>query len=110
MNPSDVAQICKALGDANRLQIMQILTQGEQCACQLLERFQITQPTLSHHMKVLSGCKAVNIRKEGKWSYYSVNCDTLTQFREFIGTLNCFDCSAEVEPGNGICEKTDCKK
>ena len=48
MNAMDVALICKALGDANRLEIVQMLSDGEKCGCKLLERFEITQPTLSH--------------------------------------------------------------
>lgn len=44
MNAIDVSLLCKALGDANRLQIVKLLTQGEMCACKLLEYFQITQP------------------------------------------------------------------
>ena len=80
MNAVDVSLLCKALGDANRLQIVQLLTQGEMCACKLLEYFQITQPTLSHHMKVLT---------EWKNTYYSLNCQTLTAFRTFIDTLKC---------------------
>ena len=53
MDTIDVASICKALGDSNRLQIVQMLSDGEKCACRLLEHFEITQPTLSHHMKIL---------------------------------------------------------
>ena len=45
MNAMDVALICKALGDANRLEIVQMLSDGEKCGCKLLERFEITQPT-----------------------------------------------------------------
>ena len=48
MNAMDVALICKALGDANRLEIVQMLSDGEKCGCKLLERFEITQPTLSN--------------------------------------------------------------
>ena len=48
MNAMDVALICKALGDANWLEIVQMLSDGEKCGCKLLERFEITQPTLSH--------------------------------------------------------------
>ncbi len=71
MNAMDVALICKALGDANRLEIVQMLSDGEKCGCKLLERFEITQPTLSHHMKILVGCGLVNDRKEGKWHHYN---------------------------------------
>ena len=46
MNTIDVALICKALGDSNRLQIIQMLSDGEKCGCKLLEAFEITQPQL----------------------------------------------------------------
>ncbi|MDD4525463.1 MAG: metalloregulator ArsR/SmtB family transcription factor, partial [Lachnospiraceae bacterium] len=48
MNTIDVALICKALSDSNRLQIIELLSDGEKCGCKLLEKFNITQPTLSH--------------------------------------------------------------
>lgn len=89
MNSMDVALLCKALGDTNRLQIVQMLSDGEKCACKLLERFEITQPTLSHHMKTLCECGLVDVRKEGKWSHYSLNCETLAAFQQFIGGLSC---------------------
>lgn len=53
MNAEEVAMICKALGDANRLEIVQLLSDGEKCGCKILEKFEITQPTLSHHIKYL---------------------------------------------------------
>ncbi|MDE1472111.1 ArsR/SmtB family transcription factor [Eubacterium limosum] len=89
MNSIDIALICKALSDSNRLQIVQILSDGEKCGCKLLEQFNITQPTLSHHMKVLCDCGLVESRKEGKWSHYSLNCDTLNSFKDFVGGLSC---------------------
>ena len=89
MNTIDVALICKALGDSNRLQIVQMLSDGEKCACKLLEHFEITQPTLSHHMKILCECGLVEVRKEGKWSHYSLSCGTLAAFQRFIDGLSC---------------------
>ena len=68
MELTNVALICKALGDSNRLEIVQMLSDGEKCGCRLLEKFEITQPTLSHHMKILVECGLVNDRKEGKCS------------------------------------------
>lgn len=85
----DVSLICKALGESNRLQIVQMLTDGEKCACKLLEAFDITQPTLSHHMKILCTCGLVDVRKEGKWSYYSLNCKMLTAFKQFFEGMFC---------------------
>ena len=89
MNSIDVALLCRALGDSNRLQIVQTLSGGEKCACKLLEQFEITQPTLSHHMKTLCECGLVDVRKESKWSYYSLNCETLQAFQQFISGLSC---------------------
>lgn len=88
MNTIDVALLCKALSDTNRLQIVQMLSDGEKCACKLLEQFEITQPTLSYHMKTLCECGLVNVRKDGKWSHYSLNGETLAAFQQFIGGLS----------------------
>lgn len=72
-NYDDMAKIIKALSDSNRLKIIDILSCGERCACDILNHFDFTQPTLSHHMKVLMECGLVNSRKEGQWSHYSLN-------------------------------------
>lgn len=63
----------KAITDENRLHILELLQHGERCACVLLEGLHFSQPTLSHHMKVLCEAGLVNSRKEGKWVYYSLN-------------------------------------
>ena len=69
----EAARIFKALGDENRLQILDLLRGGERCACIVLEDLQITQSTLSHHMKILCDAGIVKGRKEGKWVHYSVD-------------------------------------
>jgi len=89
MTREEVANICKAMSDANRLRILEMLTSGEKCACKLLEELKVTQPTLSHHMKVLHESGLVRARKEGKWQYYSINCDKFMQFKEYIGSVTC---------------------
>ena len=83
----DEVLICKALGDPNRLEIVKMLSEQEKCGCKLLERFDITQPTLSHHMKILVDSGLINDRKEGKWHYYSTNTDIMKEFCGFIKTL-----------------------
>ena len=87
MNNIDLAAICKALGVSNRLHIIQMLSDGEMCGCKLLEAFDITQPTLSHHMKVLAECGLINDRKEGKWHHYSINMEVWKQFNDFINRI-----------------------
>lgn len=87
MNTLDAALICKCLSDANRLQIVRMLAGGEQCACKLLEAFDITQPTLSYHMKNLTDCGLVNVRREGRWSHYSINAQVMEAFKAFVAGL-----------------------
>ncbi|WMJ77274.1 MULTISPECIES: ArsR/SmtB family transcription factor [unclassified Sedimentibacter] len=77
----------KALSDVNRMMILNSLSSGELCACKILERFDITQPTLSYHMKVLSECGLVHSRKEGKWTHYSLNMESVENFKKFISDL-----------------------
>ena len=83
------ALVFKALGDSTRLEIVQMLSDGEKCACKLLERFGITQPTLSHHMKILCDSGLVVGRKDGKWTYYSLSCETLADIQRFVSELKC---------------------
>ena len=69
----DTARVFKAFCDENRLQILEMLRSGEKCACKLLEELQISQSTLSHHMKILCDAGIVQGRKEGKWVHYSID-------------------------------------
>ncbi|WP_291565673.1 MULTISPECIES: ArsR/SmtB family transcription factor [unclassified Clostridium] len=83
LNYEENSKIIKAVSDPNRLKIIDILSCGEKCACDILEYFNFTQPTLSHHMKVLIDCGLVDSRKEGIWNYYSLNrsnCNKLVLF------------------------------
>ena len=82
------ADIFKALGNKNRLMIVDLLSGGELCACMILAKFKITQPTLSHHIKILCGCGLVNWRKQGKWIYYSINSEMQKVVLLFLKKLN----------------------
>lgn len=84
MNDRDTVKLCKALADENRLKILRLLKNGELCACHLLEDLHITQPTLSHHMKLLCDCGLVDYRKEGKWMHYSITADALERLSAMI--------------------------
>ena len=74
----------KALCDENRIKILQLLLDGEKCACKLLEEMSITQPTLSHHMKILVDSGIVNGRKEGKWMHYSISETGIDKAIEYL--------------------------
>lgn len=96
MTRDEVVTICKAMSDTNRLRIIEMLVQGEKCGCDLLDVLQVTQPTLSHHMKVLSDCDLVSSYKDGKWQHYSINCEKFKEFKEYIAAITCY-CSVSKD-------------
>lgn len=73
LDEKKIALVFKAFCDENRIRILKLLKTGEKCACKLLEEINVTQPTLSHHMKILCDSGIVIGRKEGKWTYYSIS-------------------------------------
>jgi ArsR family transcriptional regulator len=81
------SKIFKALGDPKRTMIIDMLSCGELCACKILEQFDMTQPTLSHHMKLLRECGLVSARDKGKWTYYSLNHDGIGKARQFLSMI-----------------------
>ncbi len=81
------AVIFKAFCDENRIRILQLLQGGEKCACRLLEELNITQPTLSHHMKILCDSGIVTGRKEGKWMHYSISKAGIERAQEYLVSL-----------------------
>ena len=92
MSYRDDLRLIKALADENRLAIMVALQHGEKCGCDLLEELNISQPTLSHHMKILSDSRLVDYRKQGKWMFYRISAEGVQAFREMIhGYARC-DC------------------
>ena len=98
---AEMAKIRKAISDPKRLKIEDMLSCGELCACKILEAFQITQPTLSHDMKVLIESGIVKDRREGKNIYYSLDLKRLEAFEERLKHI--FE-----EKANCICRTTDC--
>lgn len=87
MDDTQILQILKALADSNRLAIIRHLGKGEACVCELLELFSVTQPTLSHHMRILSEADLVEGRREGKWIHYSIKDATLQAFQDSVQEL-----------------------
>ena len=81
------ANIFNVFSDSNRLQILNMLSDEEMCACEILEKFNITQPTLSHHMKVLVDSGLVIARKDGNWMYYKLNYSKINDIKKFINQI-----------------------
>ena len=81
------ATIFKAFCDENRIRILKLLLSGEKCGCKLLEEIHVTQPTLSHHMKILCDSGIVVGRKEGKWTHYSISAEGAATARACLQAL-----------------------
>lgn len=84
MNYKEDVKMIKALADDNRLAILELLQDGEKCGCVILERLNITQPTLSHHMKILCDSGIVDSCKDGKWMHYSLSFEGSERLRYLI--------------------------
>lgn len=84
MGYKEDVKVIKALADENRLAILELLKDGEKCACVILEELNITQPTLSHHMKILCESGLINSRKDGKWMHYSLSIEGSKRLKEII--------------------------
>jgi ArsR family transcriptional regulator len=102
---ADHVKVFKALGSFKRAMIVDMLSCGELCACMILEKFKMSQSTLSHHMKLLCGCGLVKSRNEGKWTYYSLDLETISNTKEFLSAItsdkkNCI-CKENVDSIKG---------
>jgi ArsR family transcriptional regulator len=76
----------KALGDPIRLQLVDVLRKhaGKVCVCELVPLFDLSQPTVSHHLKVLRDAGIVGSERRGLWAYYYVNPDALEGLAEWL--------------------------
>lgn len=75
----DCVEFCKALADDTRQQILVMLLDGEKCVSDIVDAFQMTQPTISHHLNVLRQFDLVTSRKEGKQVFYSVRRENVVE-------------------------------
>jgi ArsR family transcriptional regulator len=81
-----MATIAKALGDPVRLQLVDVLRKhaGKVCVCELVPLFDISQPTLSHHLKKLREAGIVDSERQGLWAYYYVIPDALKELSAWL--------------------------
>jgi ArsR family transcriptional regulator len=84
---SRTSRLCRALADENRLRIVGLLTSGERCVCELTSALDLGQSLLSHHLKTLKDAGLVTDRREGRWVYYTLNCDTLDELSASLQSL-----------------------
>ena len=81
-----MATVAKALGDPVRLQLVDVLRKhaGKVCVCELVPLFDLSQPTVSHHLKVLRDAGIVGSERTGLWAYYYVIPDTLKELSAWL--------------------------
>jgi ArsR family transcriptional regulator len=75
----DCVEFCKALADNTRQRILEMLLEGERCVSDIVDAFDMSQPTISHHLNVLKQFGLVTDRKEGRQVYYAINRDNVVE-------------------------------
>ena len=79
--------VYKAISDETRLRIIDMLSCGEMCACDILEGLSISQSTLSYHMKTLTDSGLVNAERDGAWVRYTLNKEKIDKALGFIKSI-----------------------
>ena len=82
-----MAVVAKAFGDPVRLQLVDVLRKhaGKVCVCELGPLFDLSQPTVSHHLRVLREARIVGSERQGLWAYYFVIPDALKELSQWLG-------------------------
>ena len=86
-NRAKTAELCHALADETRLNILDRLKEGEHCVCELTDALQTGQSRLSFHLKVLKDAGLIHDRPEGRWIYYSINSDAVEELEDLVASL-----------------------
>lgn len=92
LSPADadrMVAIFKALGDSTRLGIFRLIAaqDAELCVCDITSRFDVSQPTISHHLRVLRDAGLVTVARRGVWAYYAVDPQGMAFLHESVGAL-----------------------
>ena len=88
---AQIAPLLKALADPVRLRLLSLVAShegGEACVCDLNDAFDLSQPTISHHLKVLHEVGLLDRTKRGVWVYYAVRADALTDLAGLLGGVS----------------------
>ena len=105
---SEYVSLLKIIADETRLKIIRRLAKGECCACDLLEALNVTQPTLSYHMKMLTACELVIARKTGIWMRYRLNPEKSKACSEFLREILCNCCETTEIDQEAIQDTSRC--
>ena len=87
IDTSRAGTLFHALADEIRVDVVRLLMNGERCVCELMDDLGMAQSRLSWHLKTLSDAGIISGRREGRWVYYSLNADALTEARDILDAL-----------------------
>ncbi|MFD7241143.1 ArsR/SmtB family transcription factor [Streptomyces massasporeus] len=97
---AELAKLFKALGDPVRLRLLSMIASrsgGEVCVCDLTPAFDLSQPTISHHLKLLRQAGLIDCERRGTWVYYWVLPGTLDRLSAFLATAGTAEAGAEAK-------------
>ena len=86
-DPIATAALFHALSDPIRIEVLGLLANGERCVCDLTEELEVAQSRLSWHLKTLKDAGLVSDRREGRWSYYTLERDAFERAESALGAL-----------------------
>ena len=80
----DYPKLFKVFSDQNRIDVVKNLSKGVCCSCQFIEKFEISQPTLTYHLKMIESSGLATSKREGTWNKYFINYDVIDQMINFL--------------------------
>ncbi|MBI5536504.1 MAG: winged helix-turn-helix transcriptional regulator [Deltaproteobacteria bacterium] len=94
---SDLSDLCKALGDATRLQMLQLMAMAKRplCVCELENQFDLSQPTVSHHLRILRDAGVVSATRRGTWVFYELESKPMQLLRKLQKLLRADSCDEQ---------------
>ena len=98
---SDVLARFQAIAEETRLEIVQLLSGGERCVCELQAELDAAQSRLSFHLKKLKDAGVITDRRDGRWVYYSLVPEALEEMRAFLGVVK--EENDACRAGGGCC-------
>jgi ArsR family transcriptional regulator, arsenate/arsenite/antimonite-responsive transcriptional repressor len=81
------SQLFHALSDETRLRLLELLTDGEQCVCDLTDALKTGQSRLSFHLKTLKDVGLLTDRRDGRWVYYALSAEAVEELSDWVGSL-----------------------
>ncbi len=87
MNYKTMSQLFKVFSDETRLQVIDLVRNGEHCACTMIDKLTISQPTLSHHLNILSQSNITSTTSKGNWKHHHIQEENIKEMITYLQSL-----------------------